>query len=46
VLVRDPGLAEAMGHAGRDRAVAEFGWPAVAQQTAALYAELVSSSGR
>ncbi|HYZ53433.1 MAG TPA: glycogen synthase [Streptosporangiaceae bacterium] len=46
VLARDPGLAEAMGHAGRDRAVAEFGWPAVAQQTAALYAELVSSSGR
>ena len=46
VLVRDPALAEAMGHAGRDRAVAEFGWPAVAQQTAALYAELVSSSGR
>jgi alpha-maltose-1-phosphate synthase len=45
-LVRDPDLAEAMGHAGRDRAVAEFGWPAVAEQTAALYTELVSSSGR
>jgi starch synthase len=44
-LVRDPDLAEAMGHAGRDRAVAEFGWPAVAEQTAALYSELVPSSG-
>jgi starch synthase len=45
VLIRDPGLAEAMGRAGRDRAVAEFGWPAVAERTAALYAELVPSAG-
>jgi alpha-maltose-1-phosphate synthase len=44
-LVRDPDLAEAMGQAGRDRAVAEFGWRAVAERTAALYSELVSSSG-
>ena len=41
VLLRDPGRARAMGEAGRKRAVAEFGWPAIAAQTAELYAELV-----
>jgi starch synthase len=40
LLVRDPARAAAMGRAGRDRAVAEFSWDAVAAQTAALYAEL------
>jgi starch synthase len=39
-LLRDPGRAAAMGQAGRKRAVAEFGWPAIAAQTADLYAEL------
>jgi starch synthase len=29
-----------MGRAGRERAVAEFGWRAVAAQTVALYATL------
>ncbi len=43
-LVRDPALAEAMGLAGRERAVAEFGWTAVAGQTVALYSELVPAS--
>jgi starch synthase len=42
-LLRDPDRAEAMGQAGRKRAVAEFGWPAIAVQTANLYAELVHS---
>jgi len=41
VLLRDPERARAMGQAGRKRAVAEFGWPAIAAQTAELYAELV-----
>jgi alpha-maltose-1-phosphate synthase len=41
ILLRDPGRARAMGEAGRKRAVAEFGWPAIAAQTADLYAELV-----
>jgi len=40
LLLRDPGRADAMGRAGRERAVAEFSWDAVAAQTAALYAEL------
>ncbi len=39
-LLRDPARAAALGRAGRERAVAEFGWQAVAAQTAALYAEL------
>jgi starch synthase len=42
VLLRDPGRAEAMGHAGRERAVTEFSWETVAAQTAALYESLVS----
>jgi alpha-maltose-1-phosphate synthase len=42
-LLGDPDRAEAMGQAGRKRAVAEFGWPAIAAQTADLYAELVHS---
>jgi starch synthase len=45
-LVRDPGRATAMGRAGRERAVREFSWDAVAAQTAALYAELAQSRKR
>ena len=45
-LVRDPGRAAAMGRAGRERAVGEFSWDAVAAQTAALYAELAQSQKR
>jgi len=41
-LLRDPDRAQAMGQAGRKRAVAEFGWQAIAAQTAALYAKLVN----
>jgi alpha-maltose-1-phosphate synthase len=40
MLLSDPARAAAMGQAGRKRAVAEFGWPAIAAQTADLYAEL------
>jgi len=39
-----PDRAAAMGQAGRKRAVAEFGWTAIAAQTAALYAELVNQA--
>jgi starch synthase len=39
-LVRDKDLAAEMGRKGRERAIADFGWPAIAAQTAALYAEL------
>jgi starch synthase len=42
MLLRDPGRADAMGYAGRERAVTEFSWDAVAAQTAALYAELTA----
>ena len=41
-LISDPDRAAAMGRAGRKRAVTEFGWAAIAAQTAALYAELVT----
>ena len=39
-LLADPDRAEVMGWRGRERAIAEFSWPAIAGQTAALYAEL------
>lgn len=40
-VVRDPGLAAAMGAAGRRRAIAEFGWDAAARKTMAIYDSLV-----
>ncbi|WP_239374840.1 glycogen synthase [Frankia sp. Cj5] len=40
-LLADPVRATAMGRAGRDRAVTEFGWPAVAEKTARLYEALL-----
>jgi alpha-maltose-1-phosphate synthase len=42
-VLADPARAVAMGRLGRERAVSDFGWPAIAAQTAALYAELVAS---
>jgi len=39
-LLVDPGRAGAMGRLGRERAIAQFGWAAIAAQTAALYSEL------
>ena len=39
-LVRDPVRATLLGRAGRERAVAEFGWQTVAERTAALYTEI------
>jgi starch synthase len=39
-LVRDPARAAAMGRAGRERAVRHFAWPAIAEQTSAVYRRL------
>jgi starch synthase len=36
-LLADPDRAAAMGAAGRERVLAEFGWPAIAQQTVEVY---------
>jgi alpha-maltose-1-phosphate synthase len=44
-VLTNASLATSMGQGGRDRAVSEFGWRAVAEQTAALYSELVSGAG-
>ena len=41
-LIADPARASAMGRAGRARAVEPFAWPAIAQQTVALYQRLLS----
>jgi starch synthase len=37
LLAADPARAEAMGAAGRRRAVSDFGWDAIADQTIAVY---------
>jgi glycogen synthase len=39
-LMADPALCEKFGRAGRKRAEEKFGWPAIAQQTKALYERL------
>ena len=36
-LIRDPGLAAAMGRAGRTRAIDHFSWPRIAERTHRLY---------
>jgi alpha-maltose-1-phosphate synthase len=41
-LARDPGRAEAMGEAGRLRAISQFDWTSIAAQTAELYHEVAS----
>ncbi len=40
-LMRDPARREEMGRAGRRRAVAHFGWAAIARQTLDLYESLL-----
>ncbi|ADP82836.1 glycogen synthase [Pseudofrankia inefficax] len=40
-VLADPKRAAALGRAGRDRAVTEFGWAAIARQTADLYESLL-----
>ena len=41
-LARDPDRAAEMGRRGRERAIAEFSWTAIAAQTAQLYSELTA----
>jgi alpha-maltose-1-phosphate synthase len=36
-LIADPRLARAMGQAGRRRAIENFSWPAIAEQTVGVY---------
>jgi starch synthase len=40
-LIANPAKADAMGKAGRDRAVTQFGWDAVADRTVQLYNNLI-----
>ena len=42
-LVRDPARTQAMGLAGRRRAVEEFSWATIADQTVAIYDSLLAS---
>ncbi|MFJ7335820.1 glycogen synthase [Streptomyces sp. NPDC101110] len=43
-VLGDPGAARRMGEAGRERAVGEFGWDAVARRTVRLYEEIVKQA--
>ncbi|MEV0224106.1 glycogen synthase [Streptomyces sp. NPDC050704] len=43
-LLADPETARRMGEAGRERAVREFGWDAVARRTVQLYEELLKQA--
>ncbi|MFF6977721.1 glycogen synthase [Streptomyces sp. NPDC008343] len=43
-LIGDPETAGRMGEAGRQRAVGEFGWDAVARRTARLYGEILKQA--
>jgi alpha-maltose-1-phosphate synthase len=40
-LLADPDRAAAMGAAGRERVLTEFGWPAIAQQTVQVYTDVL-----
>ncbi len=42
-LLADPARAEAMGAAGRERVLREFGWAAIAHQTVELYASVLAA---
>ncbi|WP_030840519.1 glycogen synthase [Streptomyces sp. NRRL S-475] len=43
-VLGDPGAARRMGEAGRERAVGEFGWDAVARRTVRLYEEILKQA--
>ncbi|MEU4007142.1 glycogen synthase [Streptomyces pseudogriseolus] len=43
-VLSDPEAARAMGEAGRERAVGEFGWDAVARRTAGLYEKILGQA--
>ncbi|MFJ9630835.1 glycogen synthase [Streptomyces sp. NPDC091280] len=43
-VLADPETAKRMGEAGRERAVGEFGWDAVALRTARLYEEILKQA--
>jgi starch synthase len=42
-LLADPARAAAMGAAGRERVLAEFGWPAIARQTVDVYRAVLAA---
>jgi starch synthase len=44
-LLADPARAAEMGAAGRERVLAEFGWPAIAQQTVQVYRTVLGGAG-
>jgi starch synthase len=44
-LLADPARAAAMGAAGRERVLSEFGWPAIAQRTVQVYSAVLEARG-
>jgi starch synthase len=43
-LAADPGRAAAMGRQGREVAVADFGWPAIARETLQVYRSVMGQA--
>ena len=43
-LLADPAEAERLGKAGRERAVAEFGWAAIAERVVDLYGRVIAAA--
>ncbi len=43
IMINDPQRARVMGAAGRARAVADFSWPTIAEQTLAVYSSVIAS---
>ncbi len=43
-LIAEPGLARAMGQAGRRRVIEHFSWPAIAEQTVGVYEASLASA--
>jgi starch synthase len=43
-VVSDPARADAMGKAGRERAISAFGWPAIAEKTVDVYRSLLGAA--
>ena len=43
-LIAAPDRAAAMGAAGRERVLTEFGWPAIAQQTVEVYSQILQKA--
>jgi alpha-maltose-1-phosphate synthase len=43
-LIADPELASMMGRAGRRRAIEDFGWPSIGEETVSVYRSVTAAA--